>query len=87
MWHDFVLYVRACEDCPALPVLYISIPSHVVDFFANVKGWTLEDWVREKLAKRGIHIPKDFFIEHPVFAYRKGFSRDVLIALPEVVLQ
>ncbi len=88
MWQDFVLFVKACEDGSSVPVLYLYVPSEVVDFFARRPvGWTFEDWVREKLSKLGIRIPKEFFVEHPIFAYRKGFSRDVLIALPEVFLQ
>ncbi len=87
-WENFLLFVRACEDCPSVPVLYLYVPSEVLDFFARRPvGWTFEDWVREKLEVRGIRIPKEFFVEHPIFAYRKGFSRDVLIALPEVFLQ
>ncbi|MFZ8785188.1 hypothetical protein [Thermocrinis sp.] len=89
MWRDFVLFVRASEDCPSVPVLYLYVPSEVVDFYTKnrIIGRSFEDWVREKLEMLGIRIPKEFFVMHPVFAYKKGFSRDVLIALPEVFLQ
>jgi len=87
MYWDFVLFVRSCEDCPSVPVLYLYVPKHIIDFFAQgVVGDSLEDWIKRKLEKKGIRIPKEFLVEHPVVVYRKGYSRDVLISLPEVYL-
>ena len=87
-WVDLVLYVRACEDCPAVPVLYLCVKSEVFEFFSRrPEGWTFEEWVRDKLENMGIRIPKEFFVEHPAFASQKGFGREVLTALPEVFLQ
>jgi hypothetical protein len=87
MYWDFVLFVRACENCPSVPVLYLYVPKNIIDFFAqNPIGESFEDWIKEKLERKGIHIPKDFLVEHPVAVYRKGYKRDVLISLPEVYL-
>ncbi len=88
---EFVLCVRACEDCQALPVLRVHVPSDVLDFFARSPvGWTFHDWVREKLAKRGIILPEGeetWWLEHPIFTLRRGLDRASLSALPLVVLQ
>jgi hypothetical protein len=87
MYVDFVLFVRACEDCPSVPVLYLYVPKHVVDFFAQgVVGDSLEKWIEERLERKGVRIPKGFFVGHPVETYRKGYGRDVLVSLPEVFL-
>jgi hypothetical protein len=86
MYVDFVLFVRACEACPSVPVLYLYVPKHVVDFFAQgVVGYSLENWIEERLEVKGVRVPKGFFVDHPVAVYRK-WSREVLIALPEVFL-
>ena len=87
MWENFVLYVRSCENCPSVPVLYLYVPSDVVKFFSRRPvGWTFEEWVREKLEKLGIRIPEsvEIFVQHPALT---RLHRDVLIALPEVFLQ
>ena len=85
-WENFVLYVKACEDCPSVPVLYLHVKSEVVEFFrSRPMDWTFEEWIREKLENMGIRI-KECFVEHPVFTIQR-YGRDVLIALPEVFLQ
>jgi len=83
---EFVLCVRACEDCQVLPVFRVVVPSDVLDFFSKVVGWTFDDWVKEKLNKKGIVLPAEWWLEHPIFTLRR-FDRACLLALPEVVLQ
>ena len=90
MVFEFVLCVRACEDCQALPVLRVHVPSEILDFFARRPvGWTFDDWVREKLAKRGITLPEGeerWWLEHPIFTLRRGLDGASLSSLPLVVL-
>jgi hypothetical protein len=87
---EFVLCVRACEDCPPLPVFRVLVPSDVLDFFARRPvGWKFDEWVREKLASRGISLPEgeeSWWLEHPIFTLRRGLDRASLLALPVVVL-
>jgi hypothetical protein len=87
---EFVLCVKACgDDCPVLPVFRVLVPSEILDFYAQgVAGETFDDWVRERLAKRGISLPEgeeSWWLEHPIFTLRR-LDRNSLIALPLVVL-
>jgi len=69
------------EDCKPLPVFRVWVDEEVLEFFAQKPiGWSFDDWIKEKLERKGINFPKDVVLlsEHPIWVLNRGFDVSLL---------